>query len=189
LSPEKNCDLLIRAYERLKTGIPLVLAGGSSYSDEYMRELRSHESSQIRFLDWTSGTALDELVTYAALFVLPSDMEGLSLALLDAMGAGVCALTSDIPENREAVEGAGFTFRAGDEEDLHRMLESLLAQPALRREAGVAAQQRVEERYLWRTVAQQVEQVYFETLGLSKKPPARWNQTVPATSREGQRVA
>ena len=48
--------------------------------------------------------------TNAMIFVLPSDMEGLSLALLDAMGAGLCVLTSDVPENREVVDGAGFTF-------------------------------------------------------------------------------
>ena len=54
--------------------------------------------------------------------VLPSDIEGLSLALLDAMGAGVCALTSDIAENCELVEGAGFTFKRGDVNDLERML-------------------------------------------------------------------
>ena len=40
-------------------------------------------------------------------------MEGLSLALLDAMGAGLCVLTSDVPENREVVDGAGFTFQRG----------------------------------------------------------------------------
>jgi glycosyltransferase involved in cell wall biosynthesis len=62
-------------------------------------------------LDWTSGEALDELLTNAMLFVLPSDLEGLSLALLDAMGAGLCVLTSNVPENREVVDGAGFTFR------------------------------------------------------------------------------
>jgi len=44
------------------------------------------------------------------IFVLPSDMEGLSLALLDAMGAGLCVLTSDVPENREVVDGAGITM-------------------------------------------------------------------------------
>ena len=52
---------------------------------------------------------MDELLTNAMLFVLPSDLEGLSLALLDAMGAGVCVLASDIPENREVVDGSGFT--------------------------------------------------------------------------------
>jgi glycosyltransferase involved in cell wall biosynthesis len=189
LSPEKNCDLLIRAYERVRTDIPLVLAGGSSYSDAYMRELRDHESDRIRFLGWTSGAALEELLTYATLFVLPSDLEGLSLSLLDAMGAGVCVLTSDIPENREVVEGAGFTFRAGDEADLSHLLESLLAQPSLRHEAGLAAQKRVGERYLWGTVTQQVEQVYFETLGLPKTAEQHQTPATPAALQDKHHVA
>jgi hypothetical protein len=46
-------------------------------------------------------------------FVLPSDHEGLSLALPDAMGAGPCVQASHVPENREVVEGAGFTFQCG----------------------------------------------------------------------------
>ena len=56
------------------------------------------------------------------IFVLPSDLEGLSLALLDAMGAGLCVLTSDVPENREVVEGAGFTFQRGSVKDLCRTI-------------------------------------------------------------------
>jgi glycosyltransferase involved in cell wall biosynthesis len=179
LSPEKNCDLLVRAYSRAATNVPLVLVGGSSYSDEYMRQLRSYESERIRFLGWTAGTALEELLTHAALFVLPSDMEGLSLALLDAMGAGVCVLTSDIPENLEAVEGTGFTFRAGDEADLTRMLGLLLEQPALRQRMGLAAQKRAAERYLWQGVAEQVEGIYLETTGIARTPMARVNSAPP----------
>ena len=91
-SPEKNCDLLIDAFEKAQTPIKLVLAGGSSHTEKYVAHLRKHESDQIKFLDWLSGDALEEVLTNAALFVLPSDLEGLSLALLDAMGCGrVCA--------------------------------------------------------------------------------------------------
>jgi trans-aconitate methyltransferase len=68
--------------------------------------LRQHQSDQIRVLDWVSGEPLDELLTNAMLFVLSSDLEGLSLALLDAVGAGG-VLASDIPENREVVHGSG----------------------------------------------------------------------------------
>ena len=110
---EKNCDLLIQAYAQLNTPVKLVLAGGSSHSDAYTRQLRAHQSDRIRILDWVSGEALDELLTNAMLFVLPSDLEGLSLALLDAMGAGVCVLASDIPENKELVEGCGFHLSPG----------------------------------------------------------------------------
>jgi glycosyltransferase involved in cell wall biosynthesis len=188
LSPEKNCDLLVRAYSQTATDMPLVLAGGSSYSDEYMRELRKHESERIRFLGWTSGTALEELLTHATLFVLPSDLEGMSLALLDAMGAGVCVLTSDIPENCEVLEETGFTFRAGDENDLRRMLEMLLAQPALRWKMGRAAQRRAEVRYLWQSVTEQVEGIYAELVDRPRKPAAREDAMI-ASPHDAHRVA
>jgi len=99
------------------------------------------------------------------LFVLPSDLEGLSLALLEAMGAGICVLTSDIPENREVVDGAGFTFSAGDVDDLARMLGLLLSDPEIRATAGRSAQQLIREQYLWPQIAKQIAQVYEEVLG------------------------
>jgi len=86
-SPEKGCHLLVEAYETLATDVKLVMAGASSYCDDYSRALRAHASDHIKILDWVSGDTLDELLTNAMLFVLPSDLEGLSLALLDAMGA------------------------------------------------------------------------------------------------------
>jgi glycosyltransferase involved in cell wall biosynthesis len=70
---------------------------------------------------------------------LPSDLEGLSLALLDAMGAGLCVLTSDVPENVEVVDGAGFTFKRGNSGDLADRLRFLIANPAVRRAAGMMA--------------------------------------------------
>jgi glycosyltransferase involved in cell wall biosynthesis len=96
-SPEKGCHLLVEAFEQLETNTKLVMAGGSSYCDEYSRRLRTHASDRIRMLEWVSGDTLDELITNAMIFVLPSDLEGLSLALLDAMGASLCVLTSDVP--------------------------------------------------------------------------------------------
>lgn len=165
-SPEKNCDLLIRAYERVDTRVKLVFAGGSSYSDTYMDELRGHASERVRLLDWVSGDALEELLTNAMIFVLPSDLEGLSLALLDAMGAGLCVLASNIAENREVVEGAGFTFKAGDETDLARMLQFLISNPTFRHEAGQAARERVRKRYLWPLIAREIESEYLKLLGV-----------------------
>jgi glycosyltransferase involved in cell wall biosynthesis len=165
LSPEKNCHLLIEAFEKIRTDMKLVLAGGSSHSDSYVAALRRHESDRIRFLPWVSGTGLEEVLSNAALFVLPSELEGLSLALLDAMAAGVCALTSDIPENREVIEGAGFTFRRGDLADLERMLDLLVRNPELRRQAAARARARVQNQYLWPEIAQSIETAYYKVLG------------------------
>jgi glycosyltransferase involved in cell wall biosynthesis len=162
LSPEKNCHLLIEAYERLDTPMKLVLAGGSSHSDDYVEKLREHRSDRVILLDWVHGVALDELLTNAALFVLPSDLEGLSLALLDAMGAGVCVLTSDIPENREVIADVGFTFRSGNALDLARLLAILLSDPERRMLAGRNAKARVREHYLWPGIAVDIGDSYAE---------------------------
>jgi glycosyltransferase involved in cell wall biosynthesis len=178
-SPEKGCHLLVEAFEQIETDVMLVMAGASSYCDDYSRELRAHASEKIRMLDWVSGETLDELLTNAMIFVLPSDLEGLSLALLDAMGAGLCVLTSDVPENREVVEGAGFTFQRGNVSDLADRLRFLIASPALRDAAGKAARRRIQEQYQWQKIAEDIERAYFEILGwgkqsaLPKKSPAR----------------
>jgi glycosyltransferase involved in cell wall biosynthesis len=184
-SPEKNCHLLIEAYEKLDTPVKLVLAGGSSYTNAYIDELRRHQSEQVVFLDWVYGAALDELLTNAALFVLPSDLEGLSLALLDAMGAAVCVLTSDIPENREVIEGAGFTFQPGDATDLARMLRLLLSDAHARTLAGRKAQARVRERYLWPQIAAEIGQSYVELIERADALEAHTPAHAPAsTSRQ-----
>ncbi len=180
LSPEKGCHTLVEAFESLQTDVKLVLAGPSSYCDDYSRQLRSHAGDRIKILDWVSGSDLDELLTNAMLFVLPSDIEGLSLALLDAMGAGLCVVTSDVPENREAVEGAGFTFRRGDAADLAERLQFLIANPAVREAAGQAAKRRIREQYQWPGIAQQVERVYFEMMG--------WNGTGSSVKKPSGRV-
>jgi len=189
-SPEKGCHLLVQAFEEIETDVKLVMAGASSYCDEYSRELRTHASDRIRMLDWVSGETLDELLTNAMIFVLPSDMEGLSLALLDAMGAGLCVLTSDVPENREAIDGAGFSFKSGDASDLADRLRFLIANPAVREAAGRNARKRIEEQYQWQHIAEEIEHVYTRVLGRNrtarapKKPSARVESAMAGSKRK-----
>lgn len=165
-SPEKGCHLLVDAYERLDTEVKLVMAGAASYCDDYSRKLRTHASDRIKMLDWVTGRVLDELLTNAMIFVLPSDLEGMSLALLDAMGAGLCVLASDVPENREVVDGAaGFTFQRGEVTDLADRLRFLLSNPAVREAAGQAAKDRIRQHYQWSKITQDIENVYMEVMG------------------------
>ena len=182
-SPEKNCHLLITAFESLSTEMKLVLAGGSSYSDGYAQSLQQHQSERVRLLPWVSGGDLEELLSNAALFVLPSDLEGLSLALLDAMAAGVCVLTSDVPENKEVVAGAGFTFRRGNQFDLARMLNLLIRNPGFRHEAGAKGLQRIQSQYLWPDIARSIEDVYYDILGWRRDADSLPSRTVATISK------
>ncbi len=183
-SPEKGCHLLVEAFEQIEADLPsnvkLVLAGAASYCDEYSRELRAHASEKIRMLDWVSGETLDELLTNAMIFVLPSDLEGLSLALLDAMGAGLCVLASDVPENREVVDGAGFTFQRGSAADLADRLRFLIANPAVREGAGRTARKRIEAEYQWPKVTEGIEKAYLKVMG--------WEPAEASTKKPGARV-
>jgi glycosyltransferase involved in cell wall biosynthesis len=190
-SPEKGCHLLVEAYEKLRTDVKLVMAGASSYCDDYSRELRTHASEKIKMLDWVAGEVLDELLTNAMIFVLPSDLEGLSLALLDAMGAGLCVLASDVPENVEVVQDAGFTFRRGSAEDLAERLRFLIANPAVRQAAGKMAKSRVRENYLWHDIARDIERAYFKVMDWPEKAgkaeTARKKPNASVTTAAGKR--
>jgi glycosyltransferase involved in cell wall biosynthesis len=94
------------------------------------------------------------------------------------MGAGVCVLASDIPENREIVEGAGFTFRRADTGDLARMLKLLIASPQARRAAAERALARIREQYLWSQVTDQIDCTYRKLA-----PPSMNVREIPAVGK------
>ena len=106
--------------------VQLVIAGGGRLDNSYERELRRCEDPRIIFTGPADRELMSELFTHAKLFVLPSEIEGMSIVLLEAMHMGVPVLVSDIPENRCVVEDAGATFRAGDVESLQSELRALL---------------------------------------------------------------
>src|ERR1051325_11062716 len=72
----------------------LALVGGLSFSQDYVNLLKRYESDRIRLLDYVFGESLEELWRNAYCVVQPSTMEGLSIALLEALSYGRCALAS-----------------------------------------------------------------------------------------------
>jgi glycosyltransferase involved in cell wall biosynthesis len=77
LSPEKNCHLLIEAFQDMPGEAKIVFAGGSSHTDAYVASLKKQADSRVIFTGWLSGDALEEVLTNTAVLVLPSDIEGL----------------------------------------------------------------------------------------------------------------
>ena len=162
LVPEKGAHFLCEAFQGVAGDMKLALAGGLSFSADYVRELRRFESDSVRLLDYVYGEALEELWSNAYLVVLPSTMEGLSIALLEALSYGRCVLVSDIPENLEVASGVAVTFRSRDVSDLREKLEMLIRNPDRVREYESRARAHIQQRYSWDTVAEQTEAVYAE---------------------------
>ena len=97
-------------------------------------------------------------------FCLPSDLEGLPIVLLEAMGNGRCCLTSDIPENLEVIGDCGATFRQGDVDDLAKKLTRLLDDRDRCHEIGDRARRHVLETYDWDGVTLHTEAIYYTLL-------------------------
>lgn len=131
LVPEKAPHTLIEAFQKIDTGTRLVLAGADAYSARYSRNLRARaDPERILFTDHVPTPELDELYSNASLCVLPSLVEGCSMAALESLAHGTPVLASDTPENRDTLGSNGFFFAAGDVNALAAELTRLLTQPA-----------------------------------------------------------
>jgi glycosyltransferase involved in cell wall biosynthesis len=166
LTPEKGAHHLIRAFRELDTDMRLVIAGEGLHEDRYVAELKAlaADDARIVFTGFVGGTLLEELFSNAYLYVQPSEIEGLSIALLEAMSFGRCVLSSDIPENLELVEGVGFSFRSRDVDDLRAQLAALLADPAAVAAGGERAFTHAVGNYSWDRVAENTWAVYQRLL-------------------------
>jgi glycosyltransferase involved in cell wall biosynthesis len=164
LVPEKGCHLLTAAYAALpavtRERYQLVIAGGAGFTERYADGLRAAAGENVIFTGFVHGPVLDELYTNAELVVLPSSLEGLSIALLEGMSYGKCCLVSDIPPNLEAGEDCVPYFRSGDETLLTARMTELLGDPAARFRYGEAARRRVLDVYSWERAAAATRDVY-----------------------------
>ena len=122
--PEKGLHYLIEAYKQAGITAKLVIAGGSSHTNKYMQEImRSVEGNEnIIMTGFVQGQELEELYSNCLLYLLPSDVEGMPLSLLEALSYGRQCLVSDIRENMEVLDQYGTCFRKGDVQDLKHKL-------------------------------------------------------------------
>jgi glycosyltransferase involved in cell wall biosynthesis len=178
LVPEKGLHTLIEAFRGLdrSSDVKLVIAGGSSHSDGYVDHLKelAGDDERIMFVGPLYGADKDEAFSNAALFAMPSELEGMPITLLEAMSYGCPVLASDIPECREVCEAPGLamgpgqhacaTFACKDASDLRAKLEETIADP-LREARGRHAQRHVLQTYNWDAITERTLQVYSRSAG------------------------
>ena len=162
LVPEKGLRYLIRAFKKVNTDKKLVIAGGSSDTDEFMTEIKelAFGDERILFTGFVQGQLLQELYSNAYVYTLPSDLEGMPLSLLEAMSYGNCCLTSDIDECASVVEDHALTFRKADAKDLAEKLQLLCDDAARVRAYQEKAADYICEKYSWDTVVEQTLALY-----------------------------
>ncbi len=166
LVESKGLHYLIEAYNRIETDKKLVIAGDELHPDGYEKKLKymANKNPNIIFTGRLDGNSrlLAELLANSYLFVHPSEIEGLSISLLETMSYSKAPLISDIPENIEAVQDAGFSFKGGDVDDLTAQLKKIFANPKEVYQKGIKAKKRVEKHYSWEIISDKTLDIYKE---------------------------
>ncbi|NEQ68718.1 MAG: glycosyltransferase family 4 protein [Symploca sp. SIO2D2] len=176
LVPEKQPHVLIKAFQTLKPkGLKLVVVGGTSDTGKYTSELveLAAGNPDIVFTDELHGPRLAEILRHGKLFVLPSEIEGLPLALLEAMQEGIPVLASDIPVHRQLLsKQRGMTFPVGDIDACVQSLDWALAHPQELTVMAKEAQEYINTHHNWDDIANRTMNVYNELLQTAIRPIA-----------------
>ena len=163
---EKGAHYLIPAFRMLDTDFKLVIAGDVPHENKYKEELLTLAGSDKRiiFPGFVEGRLLEELFSNASMYVQPSEIEGLSIALLEAMSYGLPCLVSDIPENREAIADCGLTFKSENVTDLKSKLSLMLSPGFNKKSSAEKAIQRVRNCYSWDAITREFNDYYHTIL-------------------------
>lgn len=158
LHPGKGLDRLIAAWKIVVSRHPtarLLLAGEGPQQMAMARQIEALSlTGHIRLVG--AFPEVDELLAAADLFILPSYEEGMSLALLEAMAAGLPVVASDVAGNRAVLRDGreGLLVPAGQVQTLAAAIERLWDDRELGARLGRSARRRVETEF---SLAQSIE--------------------------------
>lgn len=169
----KGIHYLIKAFmeledtNKLPNNFKLVIVGAAANTREYERYLHTMAAGRpnILFLGEQKGKNLAALFTHAGLFVQPSENEGMSMALLEAMAYSLPVIVSDIAPNVEVVRGGhGIVFPVKDIEALKQEMAQYINRPDEARRLGELARQRIDDAFSWDAIARRTAEVYQDTI-------------------------
>lgn len=165
---ENNPLLVVRAYGRLKTRLPLVMVGDAPYARGYLDEVRKASDPRVRFFGFRFGDDYHALQANARLYIQATEVGGTHPALVEAMGHGNAIVAHDVPEHREVLGDAGRYFALRDEADLAAQLQSLLDNAAEIEQLRASATHRASAKYSWDAVTDTYE-AYLQELATQSK--------------------
>ncbi len=174
LIPHKNAHVAIEAHTllakrrpELAAAHPLVVIGGSSFTDAYAASLRdlAETCPHVKLVGEQRGDDLRALQAHALAHAVVSTNEGMSIALLEAMSYKKPVIVSDIPENTDITGHDALIVRVNDASSLSRAMENLLDMTESERaNMGEALYDRVQAKHRWTAIAEQTFHIYQEVL-------------------------
>lgn len=161
---ENNARLVVEAYARVETDIPLVMVGDAPYAQDYIEEVKAAADDRVHFLGYRFGDDYHALQANALAYVQATEVGGTHPALVEALGHRNAVLAHDVPEHREVVGDAGRFFRYRDIEDLAAHIRAVIDDPDEVARLRSLAEERVRSRYTWDAVTADYESYFRELL-------------------------
>ena len=178
LVPENNADLIVKAFERVRSKRLLAIAGEANYRSKFVERLKQTRDPRVRFLGHVSDREeMKELHCNAYAYVHGHSMGGTNPSLLKALGCGNCVLALDTPSNAEVLGDYGILFER-DAEDLHCKLAYVEHRPEVAEAYRRRARERIREAYSWETIAEQYEEFLLRLA--AGEDPARTHASAAA---------
>ena len=171
LTAEKGIHYLIDAYNAVKPDKKLVIAGDASDTDSYAAHLKEKaaKNPNIIFTGFVSGEIRDEIYSNAYAVCLPSDIEGMSLSLLEALAYKNAVLCSDIPENTSVAEDKAVYFEKGNIKNLAEKLKEICRDEQLVRDLKRGADEFILNKYTWTDAVNSTFELYKKVLNRKGK--------------------
>jgi glycosyltransferase involved in cell wall biosynthesis len=160
--PENNVDLVVRAFEKVRTEKRLVLVGDAPYSKKYMRKVKETNDPRILFPGAIYGTGYRELQANAFCYIHATEVGGTHPALIEAMGLGNIIIANGTPENIEVTGEAGIVYRKNDAQALTNCLQKVADSPSEYACLKETAVRRAKALYSWENVVSQYEELFAQ---------------------------
>ena len=155
LEPENNAHLVIEAFSRVKTKLPLAIVGDAPYASAYKAALRATSDPRVRFLGAVYGAGYRVLRSHAVAYIQATEVGGTHPALVEAMGYGNAIIANDVPEHRETLGDGGLYYKTSDE--LAAALQRVLDDPSLAADLREQAHERARKLYAWDAITDSYE--------------------------------
>jgi len=160
LEPENNAHVVIDAWSKVASDLPLVIVGDAPYASDYIERLHAIADPRVRFTGAIYGAGYRILQTHATMYIQATEVGGTHPALVEAMGHGSAIVANDVPEHRETLGDAGVYYRGVDA--LADVMGGLLREPARLAALRAAARSRAEATYSWDAITQSYETWFGE---------------------------
>jgi glycosyltransferase involved in cell wall biosynthesis len=162
LVPENNADLIVKAFEKVKTPRLLAIAGNANYRSAFVDRLKETKDPRVKFLGHVGNAEhVKELHCNAYAYVHGHSLGGTNPALLKALGYGNCVLALGTKFNQEVLQDYGMLFE-NDPADLAVKMQQIEDDSEIAERYRLRAPGRIREAYTWERITDQYEELFLE---------------------------